>query len=284
MEPVRRVTTHIYILPSYFPFPGVGLVPVNAFVLKAREPMLVETGLRQDHDAFLDALRSVIDPMELRWLWLTHPDPDHLGCLQTLMESIPHPKLITTFLGYGELSLMGPVPLDRVYLLNPGESLEIGDRKITAFKPPTFDNPATTGFFDERSRALFSSDCFGALLQNPADTADDIPPEELHAGQTLWTTIDSPWLHKVDGAKLAQELDVLRRMEPSYVLSSHLPPARACTEALISTMTRVPEADPFVGPSQAEFTSMLAAMNQSAPLARVPPSSSRSGFKRAGAL
>lgn len=259
MESPRRVTADIDILPSYFPFPGVGLVPVNAFVLKAREPVLVETGLQQDHDAFLDALRSVIDPMELRWLWLTHPDPDHIGCLRTLMESIPHLKLITTFLGYGELSLSGPMPLERLHLLNPGESLDVGDRELTAFKPPTFDNPATTGFFDGKSRALFSSDCFGALLQSPANAADDIAPEELRAGQTLWTTIDSPWLHKVDEAKFARELDGLRRMEPSYVLSSHLPPARACTNALISTLAGVPKAEPFVGPNQAALSSMLAA-------------------------
>jgi len=266
METARKVTPDIDVLPSYFPIAGFGLVPVNAFVLKAREPMLVDTGLHQDHDAFLDALRSVIDPADLRWLWLTHPDQDHVGSLRTLMADVPHLKLITTFLGYGVLSLFESVPLDRVYLLNPGESLDIGDRQITAYKPPTFDNPATTGFFDSKSRALFSSDCFGALVQSPADMAEDIAPEDLRAGQTLWTSIDSPWLHKVDQAKFARELNVVRDLEPSYVLSSHLPPARARTESFISTLAGVPDADPFVGPNQAALTAMLAAMTQGVPI------------------
>jgi hypothetical protein len=74
--------------------------------------------------------------------------------------------LITTFLGYGVLSLFEPVPLDRVYLLKPRESLDIGDRQLTAYKPPTFDNPATTGLYDSKSRALFSSDCFGAGVES----------------------------------------------------------------------------------------------------------------------
>lgn len=265
MESARHVTPDIDILPSYFPIPGFGLVPVNAFVLKAREPVLVDTGLIQDHDAFLGALRSVIDPMDLRWLWLTHPDQDHVGSLRTLMAEVPHLKLITTFLGYGVLTLFETIQLDRVYLLNPGESLDIGDRQITAYKPPTFDNPATTGFYDSKSRALFSSDCFGALVQSPVDAAEDMPAEDLRAGQTLWTTIDSPWLHKVDQAKFARELNIVRDMEPAYVLSSHLAPARTCTESFISTLAAVPGAEPFIGPNQAALSAMLAEMTQGSP-------------------
>jgi glyoxylase-like metal-dependent hydrolase (beta-lactamase superfamily II) len=263
METARPITADIDILPSYFPIPGFGLVPVNAFVLKAREPMLVDTGLHQDHDAFLSALRSVINPQELRWLWLTHPDPDHVGSLRTLMAEVPHLKLITTFLGYGILSLTPPVPeLDRLYLLNPGETLDLGDRQITAYKPPTFDNPATTGFFDTKSRALFSSDCFGGLVQSPADAAEDIAAGDLRAGQTLWTTIDSPWLKKVDRATFASELNVVREMDPAYVLSTHLPPAHSLTEAFLTTLAGVPDAEPFVGPNQAALEGMLAGMKQ----------------------
>lgn len=267
MEPARRLSSGIHVLPSYFPFPGVGLVPVNAFVIKAREPILVDTGLPQDREAFLDTLRTVIDPAELRWLWLTHPDPDHTGSLQALMESVPHLKLVTTFLGYGILSLLQPVPLERIYLLNPGESLDVGDRRLTALRPPSFDNPATTGFFDDRSRALVSADCFGAVLEKPADSADDIAAEELRAGQTLWATIDAPWLHNVDRAKFAAALDGVRRMNPSLVLSAHLPPARSCTESLLANLAGVPDAEPFVGPNQAAFQAMLADMMPSTPAA-----------------
>src|SRR5918996_481681 len=204
MEAARNVTEDISILPSYFPIPGFGLVPVNAFVVKARQPMLVDSGLPQEGDAFLEALQSVID------------HADHVGSLKTLLTMVPDLKVITTFLSFGILSLQEPFPPDRVYLLNPGQALDLGDRTITAYKPPTFDNPATTGFYDSRSRALFSSDCFGGLLQSPSEMADEMNPEDLRAGQSLWTKIDSPWLHKVDQTKFARELDVVRQMEPSY--------------------------------------------------------------------
>jgi flavorubredoxin len=267
MEAPRKVTDDIHILPSYFAVPGFGLVPVNAFVLKAKEPVLVDTGLHQDRDEFVDSVRSIIDLEDLRWLWLTHPDQDHVGSLASLLAAAPQLQLVTTFLGYGILSLFETVPLDRLYLLNPGESLDVGDRQLIAFKPPTFDNPATTGFFDSKSKALFSSDCFGGLVQAPADDAESIDSVALRQAQTLWTTIDSPWLHKVDQAKFGRELDVVRAMEPSYILSSHLPPAHSLTATFLTSLAAVPDAEPFVGPNQAALTAMLAGMTQGAPTA-----------------
>ena len=53
--------------------------------------------------------------------------------------------------------------MDRVHLINPGQSVTVGDRRLTAVKPPVYDNPITTGFVDDRTGILFSSDCFGAL-------------------------------------------------------------------------------------------------------------------------
>ena len=39
-----KAAPDIDVLPSFFPLPGLGMVPVNAFVLNATEPVLVDTG------------------------------------------------------------------------------------------------------------------------------------------------------------------------------------------------------------------------------------------------
>ena len=264
MESPIQVTDDIHVLPSHFPIPGLGVVPVNAFVLKAKQPVLVDTGLHQDSSVFLDTLKSVIDPADLRWLWLTHPDQDHVGSLKPLLDLLPNLRLVTTFLGYGILSLFETVPLDRVYLLNPGQELDVGDRKLTAVKPPAFDNPATTGFFDSKSRALFSSDCFGALLQAPAEDANALDETALREQMTLWTSIDSPWLHKVDQAKFAKDLKTIQQMDADLLLSSHLPPARGLVDTFLTNLAGVPDATPFVGPDQEALTAMLASMTNGA--------------------
>jgi flavorubredoxin len=84
-------------LPTLFPVPGLGFVPVNAFVLRAAQPVLVDTGLIPEQEAFMAALRAVIEPRELRWLWLTHVDPDHVGSLQRLLDEAPALRVVGNF-------------------------------------------------------------------------------------------------------------------------------------------------------------------------------------------
>ena len=103
----------IEVLTSNFPIPGYGVVPINAFVIKGSEPVLVDTGAVVESDEFMAALRSVIDPADLKWIWLTHPDFDHIGSLHRLLAENPRLRVITTYLGVGILSLSAPLPLDR---------------------------------------------------------------------------------------------------------------------------------------------------------------------------
>ncbi len=77
-----------------------------------------------------------------------------------------------------------------------------------------FDNPSTTGCYDDTSGG-FSSDCFGALLQAVPQNAADLSDTDLRDGQVLWATVDAPWLHKVDQNALASELDSIRNLRRS---------------------------------------------------------------------
>ena len=183
---------------------------------------------------------------------------DHVGSVHQILEEAPEARVVTTFLTVGRMSVFRPLPLDRVYLLNPGQSLDIGDRTLTSVRPPSFDAPDTAGLYDSKSKTLFSSDCFGALLPGPAETAGDVAESDLREGQLLWATLDAPWLHKVDPTTFAASLNEIRQMGPETILSIHLPPARGMTEQLLSSLASAPAATPFVGPDQAALMEMLA--------------------------
>jgi flavorubredoxin len=257
-----KATPDIDILTSNVPIPGMGLVPLNAFVLHGSEPVLVDTGMGVESDEFMAALRSVIDPAELQWIWLTHTDFDHIGSLHRLLAENPKLRVITTFLGVGIMSLSAPLPMDRLYLVNPGQKVTVGDRTLTAVKPPVFDNPCTTGFHDDKSGAFFSSDCFGGLFSEVPQNAADFSGDDLRNGQVLWATVDSPWLHKVDTVAFHRELDAIRTMEPTMVLSSHLPAASgSMLDQLLASLAAAPTAQPFVGPDQPALEQMLAQMS-----------------------
>jgi flavorubredoxin len=239
---------------------GFGNLAINAFVIHADQPVLVDTGSLAQSDDFMAALRSVIDPADLRWIWLTHTDFDHIGSLHRLLDENERLRVITSFLGAGIMGLSAvPLPMDRVYLVNPGQTVDVGDRTLTAVRPPAFDNPITTGLRDERSGIFFSSDCFGALLDEVPQCAEDLSDEALRQGQVFWATVDSSWLHMVDRAMFASELDRVRALKPAMVLSSHLPAAQGSTlERLLRALAEVPDAPAFVGPDQAALEQMLA--------------------------
>jgi len=145
------------------PIPGIGVLPVNAFLLRTQQPVLVDTGMPASREAILGALTELIDPADLRWIWLTHPDRDHTGALDEVLAIAPQARLVTTFLGAGILALEYDIAPERLYLLNPGQSLDMGDRQLTAFRPPVYDSPATTGFVDSSTGVVFSSDGSVAL-------------------------------------------------------------------------------------------------------------------------
>jgi len=125
-----------------------------------------------------------------------------------------------------------------------------------------FENPTTTGFYDDRSGAFFSSDCFGALLQTVPQSAADLSEADLRDGQVFWATVDSPWLHKVDRTAFASELEAIRKMAPT-ILSSHLPAAPGhMTERLLKSLDAAPGAKPFQGPNQAAFEELLTKLTE----------------------
>jgi glyoxylase-like metal-dependent hydrolase (beta-lactamase superfamily II) len=252
------------ILADSVEVPGLGHLPVNAFLLRAAEPLLVDTGLVASRGEFIHHLWSACDPADLRWIWLTHPDRDHTGSLLQILQDAPQARLVTTFLGLGILSLEHPIPPDRVFLLNPGQSLDIGGRTLTAFRPPLYDSPATTGLIDHRTGACFSSDCFGAPFATQelalAEDVAEAAPADLEPAQRLWATVDSPWVTGVDRGAYAATLHELAASTAGLplVFSTHLPPARNRGDQLLTVLADAPDQPAFVGPDQAALEAMLA--------------------------
>ncbi|MFC8593309.1 MBL fold metallo-hydrolase [Streptomyces atroolivaceus] len=272
----HRLGRDVTVLNDFLPIPGIGFLTVNAFVLHAAEPVVVDTGLSLPDRGFVDALGSVVDVADVRWIWLTHPDRDHTGALFELLAAAPEARVVTTFLGAGIMSTERPLPTDRVYLLNPGQSLDVGDRTLVGFRPPLFDNPATVGFFDTATRTCFSSDCFGSPMPSvDLATCDDVaavPTDDLRTGQLLWATVDSPWVHMIDPAVLLGSAGPLRAMEPERILSTHLPPSTGRGPEFLDMLAAAPGADPFIGPDQRGLEEMLAGFEPTAaPTAQPSP-------------
>ncbi len=250
LMPNRRVGPDTDLIGAYTPLPGLGLLPVNAYLIHASEPVLVDTGMTALREGFMAALRELIDPRALRWIWITHADADHIGNLRAVLDEAPLARIVTNYLGVGKLGLQ-LFPPERSYMLNPGQALDVGDRHLRALRPPVYDAPETMAAFDARTGHLFSSDCFGAVMREPAEVAAAIAPDALHEGLSLWSRVDAPWLSQIGREHFDAATRPLRELRPRRIFGSHLPPAAYLDERLYAGIAAALNAPPFVGPDQA---------------------------------
>jgi len=265
MESPYQLTENIEILPSFFQIPGMGFLAVNSFIIKSKEPVLIDTGMGIDRPEFMKSLESIINPKDLRWVWLTHDDADHTGNLRTVLEAAPNARLAANALAVLRCSTGWPVPMDRVYWLNPGDAISAGDHELVAVRPPIFDNPTTIGVYDKKSEAFFSADFFGAIIPEPAKNAEDVTETDLAQGLLSWASADSPWVHMVEPGKFNDALGKIRKIAPKRIFSAHLPPATGKTEQLLGWLENLPSSTPFITPDQTALEQILATMRNEDP-------------------
>jgi glyoxylase-like metal-dependent hydrolase (beta-lactamase superfamily II) len=253
----RNAAPGVDLLGTYVEAPGFGQVAMNAFLLRSREPVLVDAGLVTMAGAMMAAVETLIDPADLRWIYLTHVDGDHVGCIDALVQRAPRARIVTTFLGMTKLGCTRSIPPERFFLLNPGQELDVGDRKLLATRPPCYDAPETTMLLDPTSRTLFSSDYFGSFVPSPVESAAEVPAMALRDGMLMWLAMDSPWVHSIRPERLAEATRAVLELRPETVLSTHLAPARGIAEALSANVQDATNGPAFPAPDQAAFERIL---------------------------
>ncbi len=261
----RNVAPDIDQLATHMLVPGLGAMAINAFVLHATQPLLIDAGITAQGEAMIERLSASLDLESLRWIYITHADNDHVGPLHDLLRRAPRARVVTTYMGMTKLSQVRPIPPQRLYLLNPGQTLDLGDRQVTAIAPAVYDAPETTMLWDPRSSALFSSDGFGAVVPEPVERASSVPTDALRDGMLAWVAADSPWIRAIDPAALQRALQRIAELRPTTVLSAHLAPATDMLDGLLDTLLLAPQTAPFVGPDQAAFERLQAPLAAGAP-------------------
>ncbi len=263
MDRPYQAADDVHVFPANLPLPGVGVLPINAFLLMAEEPVLIDTGIGVEGDDFIAAVSSVVDPQTLKWVWLTHDDADHTGSIRRIMELAPNARLVTHAFSALRMGTWWPVPMDRVHAIRFGDEIDVGDRTLSAVAPPLYDNPTSTGVLDASTGALFSVDAFGAILPEPTQDASEVPPEALAGGMLGWAISDSPWAHVVDRERFSEVLDRVRRLQPRRIFSSLLPAAKGTSlEDFLRVLETVPDAEPFMPPDSEQFAQMIEAMGE----------------------
>lgn len=258
-----NIADDAWLIPNYYAAgPGVFL-PVNTMVIKGEQPIIVDTGAPIHRESVLNQVFSLIDPQDVRWIYLSHDDGDHTGALHELLAMCPNATLVVNFFITERLALEKALPIDRMIWLGPGDVLDAGDRKLHLIVPPIFDGPATRALFDEKTRVLWSVDSFASLCTATGYELSDIPPEMYDETFRLLNSLISPWHQWLDQAKYAAHCKQLHALDFTATASAHGPLLRGSSIddafSRVATMAGEPIVVP---PGQETLDEMVAAIGQ----------------------
>jgi flavorubredoxin len=204
---------------------GEGMGPVaamlNSLVIRGTEPVIVDTGASVTSGQWLEEAFSLVDPADVRWVFLSHDDTDHTGSLFEVLDRCPRATLVTNWFTVERMAADRLLPLERLRLVNPGESFPAGDRTLTAVVPPVYDSPTTRGLHDSATGVYWAADAFATYVPGQVDDVADLPPGFFREGFLQAQRMVSPWHNLVDPAKYEAHLDTVRSLDASVAVGAH---------------------------------------------------------------
>ena len=246
-----------YIIPQVTEAP-FGYVYINSLVITGREPIIVDTGTSLNRDRWLEQVWSVVDPKDVRWIFLSHDDSDHTGNLMQVLEASPKARLVTTAFSIERLAADYRIPLDRCLWINDGDSFTAGDRTLMAVRPPIFDGPTTRGLLDPKSGLYWAVDSFAAPVPSLELDAADVPDEVYQDGLLLLNRMVSPWHQWLDEAKYARRVDEIQSLPIRLIASAHGPTVRGkLIPAVFDLIRDLPRREAALEPPQSVLEALL---------------------------
>lgn len=252
LEPTR-IAPETFLIHDHH---GEGQAPVvvalNSMVIRAAEPVVVDTGVAENCDQYLTDVFSLVEPRDIRWVFISHDDIDHTGNVNALMAAAPNATLIVNWFMTERMGGSLDVPLTRQRWLDDGESLDVGDRTLWALRPPVYDSPTTRGLYDPTTGVYWASDAFASPMLQPVRTADEVDEGFWAEGINTFDRYVSPWLDIVDDARFQATVDRVAALAPAVMASCHSPAIMGDrVAAALAATRRSPSADVAPPPDQA---------------------------------
>ncbi len=204
---------------------GEGTAPVsvglNSLLIRGAEPVVVDTGMAENRDQFLADVFGLVEPEDIRWVFISHDDVDHTGNVNALMELAPNATLVIDWFMQERMGASLEVPASRWRWVQDGDGLDVGDRTLRVVRPPVYDSGTTRGLFDPTTGVYWGSDAFASPMPTPVRNAGDIDLAPWIEGIHTFSRYISPWLALVDPAKFQRTVDRVEALQPTVLAGCH---------------------------------------------------------------
>lgn len=238
------------------------VVDLNTMVIRAQEPVVIDTGVHENETQFLADVFDLVEPKDVRWVFISHDDIDHTGNLNALMAACPNATAILNWFITERMGASLQVPPSRWRWIADGDTFDVGDRRLLAVRPPVYDSPTTRGLFDTSTGVYWASDAFATPMLAPARSVDELDADFWVDGMKTFNNYVSPWLSIVDGRRYRRTVNRIAALAPTTIAGCHTPaiPSSRVADAL-DAARRSPGAAVAPQPDQAVLDELLCSVH-----------------------
>src|SRR4051794_11840456 len=126
----QAIAADTWLIPTIAAEPSGAFISAHSLVIRGEQPVIVDTSVTFGRGRWVEQAFSVVEPEDVRWIFLSHDDHDHIGNLDAVLEQCPQATLVVNYGIVARLVADVDLPLERMRWLDPGESLDIGDRVL----------------------------------------------------------------------------------------------------------------------------------------------------------
>ena len=153
---VTEIAPDLYRISTYSPEFDLQF---NQFLINDDEPLLFHTGMKALFPTVRDAVASVIDPSQLRWIGFSHFEADECGSLNEWLQIAPAAQPVCSMVG--AMVSVNDFALRPARGMTTGEVISTGKYRFRFLQTPHVPHCWEAGLlFEEVGATLLSSDLF----------------------------------------------------------------------------------------------------------------------------
>jgi len=260
-----KVADDTFVIHQVQPALGQPLsVYINSMVILGEQPVIVDTGTPANREQWLRDVFTLVEPEDVRWIYLSHDDVDHTGNLDQALTACTNAQLVCNWAMVERHTNCFNFPIDRCRWTHDGDTFDVGDRTLHTLRPPVFDSPTTRGLYDPKTGVYWSVDTFATPLPNRDMGIADLDAEFWNFGLMLFALgAVSPWLTMLDPAKYGRYVDTTQNLDITTIAACHSPVIEGeFIEKAFARIRELPTLDDPPLPDQSVLDQIIAATSQ----------------------
>lgn len=211
-------------------------VSYNSYIMTGEKNIALDLVKVNTVGNFIEKIKEILEGKDLDYIVIHHAEPDHSSALPSILELYPNVQIICNKKTLPFLKNYYGVE-DNLIVVSEGETLELGNRKLTFYMTPMVHWPESMVSYEEETKTLFSQDIFGAFgTLNGAIFDDQVKFNDYYYSEATRYFINIVGKYASQAAKA---LEKLKKLDIAAICPVHGPVWRTNPKLILDLYTNL---------------------------------------------